>query len=54
VIGSSNRFAHAVHLAVAEALAVDNPFIYGSTGSKTHLLQAIAQYVEHPHVRALR
>jgi chromosomal replication initiator protein len=56
VIGSSNRFAHAAAVAVAEAPAkAYNPlFIYGQAGlGKTHLLHAVGHYATNlfPQVR---
>ncbi len=54
IVGSSNKFAHAACIAVAERPAeVYNPlFIYGNSGlGKTHLLNAIAAEIErkYPH-----
>ena len=56
VIGSSNRFAHAAAVAVAEApgKAYNPLLVYGDSGlGKTHLLHAIGHYAErlYPGIR---
>lgn len=58
IVGSSNRFAHAASLAVAETPSkVYNPlFLYGSSGlGKTHLLHAIGNYISilNPHLKVM-
>lgn len=48
IVGSSNKFAHAASLAVAETPSkLYNPlFLYGASGlGKTHLLHAIGNYI---------
>lgn len=58
IVGSSNKFAHAAAIAVANSPAENyNPlFIYGQSGlGKTHLLHAIGNVIHtsHPHYRII-